>query len=68
MILNQKSWELVKFGDFIVGDRPLVIAGIIYPPGEAFPRLDNEKSLFGLYEVNAITEAPKKLKPKIRKK
>jgi hypothetical protein len=54
MILNQKSWELVKNGNFIVGDRALFDKGITYQPGEDYPTV-NERNLYSLYDTNQIT-------------
>lgn len=64
MVLNLKSWELVKEGNFIVGDRALLNKGVTYNPGDDYPS-DDKRSLFGLYDTNQITEkieAPKKSK------
>jgi hypothetical protein len=64
MVLNQRSWELVKEGNFIVGDRPLCNKGVTYNPGDDYPS-DDKRTLFALYDTNQISEkieAPKKSK------
>jgi hypothetical protein len=55
MILNQKSWELVKEGNFIVGDTALLHNGVTYHPGDDFPK-ETVKHAYALYETNRITE------------
>jgi hypothetical protein len=55
MVLNLKSWELVKNGSFIVGDRFLFNEGVMYHPGEDYP-CESERTLYALYETNQITE------------
>lgn len=55
MILNQKSWELVKEGNFIVGDKALFNNGVTYHPGDDFPK-ETVKHAYALYETNRITE------------
>jgi hypothetical protein len=66
MILNHKSWELVKEGNFIVGDRELFNNGVAFRPGEDFPKQDIRK-LFELYELNLITEKPERKKTRKQK-
>jgi hypothetical protein len=56
MVLNKKSWELVKDGSFIVGDRALVKNGVTFHPGEDYP--SGDRSLFALYDNNQITDKP----------
>jgi hypothetical protein len=63
MVLNLKSWELVKDGSFIVGDRALFDKGVLYQPGEDFPN-DHGSALYSMYEMNQIQEKPAKKKSK----
>lgn len=68
MVLNLKSWELVKNGSFIVGDRALFDKGVLYHPGEDFPN-DHGSALYSMYEMNQILEkiADPEEKPKKNK-